>query len=133
MLILSLLFGIQFSNSQTNNDNLGEKQSIVNTSNVVQNKIYNDSEVDIKPSFPGGFNSSMEFLLKNYPELNNEMKEGKITLSFIVEVDGTIANIRSSKNNLKKAMAESPNWSPAKIKDQPVRCRHTITFLMEMQ
>lgn len=89
------------------------------------------SEVDTPPSFPGGMSKLMHFLSKNlkYPEQSAKNGiEGKVIVSFIVEKDGRLTNIRVEKSVAPELDAEAvrvisvmPKWNPGKQKGKTVR------------
>ena len=93
-------------------------------------------EVKTMPSFKGGFNALVDYLIANikYPE---EAKKNHITgtvfVTFIVEKDGTVSNVTVVKgvNPLldeaaAQSISESPKWTPGLQRGQPVRVRFVI-------
>ena len=102
------------------------------------NKVFD--VVDVIPSFPGGDKAMWEFFDKErvYPEsCLREKKQGRVLVSFIVEKDGSLSNlkvIRSVNSEFDKEairlVKSMPKWTPA-IKDgKYVRCKYTmpVTF-----
>ncbi|HBN06161.1 MAG TPA: hypothetical protein DD434_10310 [Bacteroidales bacterium] len=94
-------------------------------SDVVFTVVENEAE------FPGGLEAMNRFLAENikYPTLAKQKNiEGKVIISFIVEKNGTLTDIRTIKDigegcgdegvRIVKLM---PKWKPAKQKGQPVR------------
>ncbi|MBP1646142.1 MAG: TonB family protein [Bacteroidetes bacterium] len=105
------------------NVNAQEKKS--DNSDVVFTVVENEAE------FPGGLEAMNRFLAENikYPTLAKQKNiEGKVIISFIVEKNGTLTDIRTIKDigegcgdegvRIVKLM---PKWKPAKQKGQPVR------------
>lgn len=107
------------------------------SSNVnAQNKKTENSDavytvVETEAEFPGGLEAMNRFLAENikYPTLAKQKNiEGKVIISFIVEKNGTLTDIRTIKDigegcgdegiRIVKLM---PKWKPAKQKGQPVR------------
>lgn len=89
------------------------------------------SIVEIMPSYPGGNEGMFAFIDKNikYPLLAKEKNiEGKVTISFVVEADGTLTNIEI-KNDIgggcgkegKRVVEMMPKWNPGFQKGQYVR------------
>lgn len=105
------------------NVNAQEKKS--ENSDVVFTVVENEAE------FPGGVEAMNSFMAENikYPTLAKQKNiEGKVIISFIVEKNGTLSDIRTIKDigegcgdegvRIVKLM---PKWKPAKQKGQPVR------------
>jgi protein TonB len=105
------------------NVNAQEKKS--ENSDVVFTVVENEAE------FPGGVEAMNRFMAENikYPTLAKQKNiEGKVIISFIVEKNGTLSDIRTIKDigegcgdegvRIVKLM---PKWKPAKQKGQPVR------------
>jgi protein TonB len=95
------------------------------------------SAVDIMPTFKGGdINKFREWVQKKtkYPEeatINGV--QGKVYITFIVENDGTVSNVRVAKgvdplidNEAVKAVKSSPKWSPGKLRGITVRVSYII-------
>lgn len=101
------------------------------------------SEVDTPPSFPGGMSKLMHFLSKNlkYPEQSAKNGiEGKVIVSFIVEKDGRLTNIRVEKSVAPELDAEAvrvisvmPKWNPGKQKGKTVRTSVTQPVRFRVQ
>lgn len=94
--------------------------------------------------FPGGYSSMMAFIQNNltYPEIamQNEV-QGICYLKFIVELNGTISDIKVTKGvpdcldcdkAAIKTVKSMPNWKPAKNDGKIVRqnCTMKINFVM---
>ncbi|MBQ6069377.1 MAG: energy transducer TonB [Bacteroidales bacterium] len=99
--------------------------------NVRDNEIHYKSEAGITPAqFPGGDSAYNAFLAENlrYPKMAlAELEEGEGTLKFIVETDGSLFLIESSKDKYgfsdeaKRLFYLMPRWQPAMDIDRPVR------------
>lgn len=93
-------------------------------------------EVDVMPGFPGGTNGLMQYLAKNlkYPLVCEENGiEGRVTVSFIVEKDGSVSDVNVVKSvnpaldkEAKRLVNSMPKWSPGKIGGKPVRVKYSI-------
>jgi periplasmic protein TonB len=93
--------------------------------------------VEVMPQFKGGdINAFRAWVLRrtNYPQLAIEKKiEGRVLLTFIVEMDGTVSNVTVVKGvdpiidvEAIKAIEASPKWTPGLQRGQPVRVRFSI-------
>ena len=88
------------------------------------------------PLFPGGSNAMMKYLQKNlrYPAAASENGiEGRVTVSFVIEKDGSISNatvVKGGNSSLDRealrVVLAMPKWKPAMIGDRKVRFKYTI-------
>ena len=92
--------------------------------------------VEVMPSFPGGQAAMINYLVQNikYPE---EAKKkgvmGTVFITFIVETDGSVSNVKVLRGigsgcdeEGVRVVSAMPNWSPGKEKDVPVRCQFNL-------
>jgi protein TonB len=99
--------------------------------------------VEVMPSFKGGdINKFREWVQKrtNYPQEAIENRiQGRVSLTFIVEPDGSVTNVTVLKgvhplidDEAVKAIQASPKWSPGLQRGQPVRVRYSmwLTFVI---
>lgn len=106
----------------------------MNNNSHAENHVYD--VVEIMPSFPGGMSQMNSFVQKNlrYPEdAKKDGIQGRVILSFIVEKDGSLTDIkvvRSVSPSLDKEairiVKSMPKWIPGKQYGTSVRVRHTI-------
>ena len=103
------------------------------------NRIYNIAEVEVMPSFPGG-HTAMESHFKKNLSYTPEMKEtgyyARILLTFVVEKDGALRDIKVVRNLCPACDAEVvrvlkmvPKWIPARIGNKPVRTSMAIPVM----
>ena len=86
---------------------------------------------DVDEEFPGGIDALMNFMQENvsYPQSSIEMNEqGRVFLSFLVDIDGSISEVKVEKGISDSLNAEAirvvksmPKWKPALLADQPVK------------
>jgi len=98
--------------------------------------------VEQMPEFPGGQMEMMKFLSENvlYPEKAEKAgTQGRVILTFIVEKDGTITNIKVVKSVSEELDAEAvhvveamPKWKPGKQNGQAVRVKYTIPITFRL-
>jgi hypothetical protein len=109
---------------------LGTAQEIKTT---ISDKVYQESEVDIKPKLMYGANALTRHIYRHFKAPKKAIPvPQKIQCSFIVEVDGTISNIKvlNAVDDYYKAEAvetlQSFNepWYPAVKNNIQVRCLH---------
>ncbi|MES2809666.1 MAG: TonB family protein [Bacteroidota bacterium] len=91
---------------------------------------------DEQPEFPGGMQSFGKFLGNNikYPIADrNARVQGKVFLTFVVEIDGTLADIKAVRSPSQtmadeaiRVLSKSPKWKPGTQKGKPVRATITV-------
>lgn len=107
-----------------------------------KDKIYDTC--DIMPEFPGGQNALLQFLAKNikYPaEAQQQGKQGKVVVTFVIEKDGSITNAKVTQALYPSLDEESlrivksmPKWTPGKMKDGKVVCvQYTVPLTYRLQ
>lgn len=82
----------------------------------------------MKPDFKGGTEGFYKFIAQNFRAPEQEgLNEKKIT-TFIIEIDGSISNIKiiqdvgyGSGDEVIKVLSKCPKWIPAKNNNVPVR------------
>ncbi|MEI6455018.1 MAG: energy transducer TonB [bacterium] len=99
--------------------------------------------VEEQPGYPGGEESRIKFLQDNikYPEEAKELGiQGKVFVTFVVEVDGSITDVRVLRGigggcdeeaiRVVKAM---PKWVPGKQRGVPVRVQFNLPIKFTLQ
>lgn len=98
--------------------------------------IYDGTSVEIYPEFEGGMKGWEKYLRRNlrYPyDAQEENKEGKVFISFVVEKDGSISNVtlirgvhRSLDEEAARVIKRSPKWRPGIQNGRAVRVRYNM-------
>ena len=95
---------------------------------------------DVEAGFPGGPAAMMKWINDNvkYPQTSIEMNEqGRVFLSFVVEKDGSITNVKVERGisidldrEAKRVVRKMPKWVPGESAGRAVRarCRLPINF-----
>jgi len=117
------------------------KQTVVNDNDSLDDNAY--SMVDEMPEFSGGEMALIKFLAKTvkYPsDATEKGKQGKVFVNFIVEKDGSIANITIVKGvypsldlESQRVIRSMPNWIPGRQKGKAVRVSYTIPINFILQ
>lgn len=94
-------------------------------------KVYDFSLVDVTPEFAGGPREFSKYLTTNlkYPAAARQSNiQGKVYLSFVVEKDGRLTDIKVKQGlgsgcdeEALRLLRNSPKWKPGLIKEEPVR------------
>ncbi len=92
--------------------------------------------VETPPEFPGGENALVEFIARNVkypPEARENRIEGKVYVSFIIEKDGSITNLKILKgvgggcdDEAKRVVSLLPNFIPGKQNGRVVRVQFFV-------
>ena len=101
-----------------------------------QNQQHSYTKVEERAQFPGGDKSWYRYLKKNlrYPRAATDAGiEGKVFLSFIVDKDGSVEDIKIIRGigggcdeESRRVLIESPKWEPAQQRGVPVKSRMQI-------
>ncbi|MEI6049585.1 MAG: energy transducer TonB [Bacteroidota bacterium] len=101
------------------------------------------SKVDEMPTFKGGdINKFREWVQKKtkYPEIATVNRiQGKVYITFFVEMDGTVSNVKVARgvdslidDEALKSVKSSPKWTPGKHKGKVVRVSYFISVNFEL-
>ncbi len=98
--------------------------------------------VEEQPEFPGGESALMQYLRDHlrYPAFAQENGiQGRVVLSFIVERDGSIANIEAMRSPAEELTKESirvvqsmPKWKPGKQRGKAVRVKYVLPVVFHL-
>ena len=93
---------------------------------------------EVQPEFPGGNEKLNTFILKNIDQ-TKATKSGRINVTFIVEKDGTLSNVRAIGRIFDQNAAEeairviklSPKWIPGKQDSKTVRVQYVVPIVFK--
>ena len=107
----------------------------------VSNKVFD--VVEEMPHFPGGAAALQAFLSSNtkYPVVAQENGvQGRVIVSFVVERDGSITDVRvvrsvdpSLDREASRVVSSMPRWSPGKQNGSAVRVKYTVPVVFRLQ
>jgi periplasmic protein TonB len=99
--------------------------------------------VEEQPGYPGGDEARIKFLQENikYPEEAKELGvQGKVFVTFVVEVDGSITDVRVLRGigagcdeEAIRVVKSMPRWVPGKQRGQPVRVQFNLPIKFTLQ
>lgn len=105
------------------------------------NKVY--EKCDVNPQFPGGEQKLLNYLSKNikYPiEAQEKGEQGKVSVSFTVNKDGSLTDIKIARGispsldkEALRVVKAMPNWVPGKIGGKTVRATFTTPLVFRLQ
>lgn len=94
------------------------------------------------PQFPGGDAALFEYLSTHikYPAIAEENKvQGRVIVTFVVERDGSISNVKVVKHvdpsldrEAMRVVATMPRWIPGKQNGETVRVKHTVPITFRL-
>lgn len=125
LMMLVLLFSFMTSTAQTKKNNM----------------VFD--VVEVMPQFPGGQIAMLQYIMKNikYPE--QAMKEGiqgRVTVRFIVEKDGSISDVKPVlsvhpllNKEAVRVVESMPKWTPGKHNGKPVRVRFNLPVMFKLK
>jgi protein TonB len=97
------------------------------------NTVYNLAGIEVKPDFPGGMKKFYEFVGNNYQVPEGENLNGKVYVSFTVEKDGTLSDIKVMRDigygtgkEAIRVLNKCPRWSPGEQNGKKVRCTYSL-------
>jgi periplasmic protein TonB len=99
--------------------------------------------VEEQPGYPGGDEARIKFLQENikYPEEAKELGvQGKVFVTFVVEVDGSITDVKVLRGigagcdeEAIRVVKSMPKWVPGKQRGQPVRVQFNLPIKFTLQ
>lgn len=99
--------------------------------------------VEEDPEFPGGLDSLHAFIERNlvYPQLAKDNKiEGRVFVSFTVETDGSISNVKVLRDigggcgaEAIRVVMKMPKWKPGKQRGKPVRVQFNLPIEFKLK
>jgi len=132
--------GYKTVSMQVTKANASKLSFVMEKENASNGKVFD--VVEQMPQFPGGMPALMKWLQDNmkYPkEAQDAKQQGRVIVSFVVEKDGSITNVRVVKSvapaldeeaiRVVKAM---PNWSPGMQNGEPVRVNYTVPISFQL-
>ena len=104
----------------------------------------NFSLVQIKPQFDGGdankFSHWVNQNLKYPQEAKDKGIQGRVTLQFTVEKDGSVTGVRVLRgidplldNEAVRVISQSPKWTPGFIEGNPVRVTYNFPVVFQLK
>ncbi len=132
--------GYKTVSMQVTKANASKLSFVMEKENASNGKVFD--VVEQMPQFPGGMPALMKWLQDNmkYPkEAQDAKQQGRVIVSFVVEKDGSITNVRVVKSvtpaldeeaiRVVKAM---PKWNPGMQNGEPVRVNYTVPISFQL-
>ncbi|MFE3868029.1 energy transducer TonB [Flavobacterium sp. LS2P90] len=102
------------------------------------NQIYNTAGIEVKPEFPGGMDKFYSYVGKNYQTPEEEGLKGKVYVTFVVEKDGSLTDIKVIRDigygtgkEAIRVLKKSPRWTPGVQNGKPVRVLYSLPITIQ--
>jgi protein TonB len=110
--------------------------SVLSAQNLNSNSVPLEYDnVDLQPGFPGGLKEFFKFVGKNYVTPEVEGLSGVFNISFIIEANGNVGNVKiigdlgsGTKEEAIRVMALCPRWFPGEHNGTKVRVIYQFPF-----
>lgn len=105
---------------------------------VEDNNIYNTAGIEVKPDFPGGLEKFYKFVANNYRTPEEEGLKGKVFVTFVVEKDGSLTDIKVIRDigfgtgkEAIRVLKSSPRWNPGEQNGKKVRVLYSLPITIQ--
>ncbi len=102
------------------------------------NTVYNTAGIEVKPDFPGGMEKFNAFVAKNYQAPEEEGLKGKVYVTFVVEKDGSLTDIKVLRDigygtgkEAIRVLNKCPRWTPGEQNGKKVRCTFSLPISIQ--
>ena len=102
------------------------------------NTVYNVAGIEVKPDFPGGLEKFYAFVGKNYQTPEEEGLKGKVYVTFVVEKDGSLTDIKVVRDigygtgkEAIRVLNKCPRWTPGEQNGKKVRCTFSLPISIQ--
>lgn len=105
---------------------------------VDDNQIYNTAGIEVKPEFPGGIDKFYNYVIRNFRAPEEEGLKGKVYVTFVVEKDGSLTDIKVLRDigfgtgaEAIRVLKKSPKWNPGVQNGKPVRVLYSLPITIQ--
>ena len=105
---------------------------------VDDNNIYNTAGIEVKPDFPGGMAKFYKFVGNNYRTPEEEGLAGKVYVTFVVEKDGSLTDIKVVRDigygtgkEAIRVLKSCPKWNPGEQNGKKVRVLYSLPITIQ--
>jgi protein TonB len=102
------------------------------------NTVYNTAGIEVKPDFPGGIEKFYRFVGNNYQTPEEEGLKGKAYVTFVVEKDGSLTDIKVLRDigygtgkEAIRVLKKCPKWTPGEQNGKPVRVLYSLPITIQ--
>ncbi|CAN1566724.1 TonB, C-terminal [Flavobacteriaceae bacterium] len=105
---------------------------------VDDNNIYNTAGIEVKPDFPGGMAKFYKYVGNNYRTPEEEGLAGKVYVTFVVEKDGSLTDIKVVRDigygtgkEAIRVLKSCPKWNPGEQNGKKVRVLYSLPITIQ--
>lgn len=102
------------------------------------NKIYNTAGIEVKPDFPGGIEKFYKYISNNYRAPEEDGLKGRVFVTFVVEKDGSLTDIKVIRDigygtgaEAIRVLKRSPKWTPGEQNGKKVRVLYSLPISIQ--
>lgn len=102
------------------------------------NNVYNTAGIEVKPDFPGGIEKFYKFVGNNYKTPEEEGLKGKVYVTFVVEKDGSLTDIKVLRDigygtgaEAVRVLKKCPRWTPGEQNGKKVRVLYSLPITIQ--
>lgn len=102
------------------------------------NQIYNTAGIEVKPDFPGGMEKFYKYVGNNYQTPEEEGLKGKVYVTFVVEKDGSLTDIKVIRDigygtgkEAIRVLNKCPRWNPGEQNGKKVRVLYSLPITIQ--
>ena len=102
------------------------------------NQIYNTAGIEVKPDFPGGMEKFYKYVGNNYQTPEEEGLKGKVYVTFVVEKDGSLTDIKVIRDigygtgkEAIRVLNKCPKWNPGEQNGKKVRVLYSLPITIQ--
>lgn len=102
------------------------------------NQVYNTAGIEVKPEFPGGIEKFYKFVANNYRTPEEEGLKGKVYVTFVVEKDGSLTDIKVLRDigygtgpEAIRVLKKCPKWNPGEQNGKKVRVLYSLPITIQ--
>ncbi len=125
------------NNENQDSDNDGY-DNIAQDADNNDNTIYNTANIEVKPDFLGGIGNFYKYVGKNFQVPEEEGLKGKVFVSFVIEKDGSLTDIKVIRDigygtgrEAIRVLESCPNWIPAQQNGKNVRVLYSLPISIQ--
>lgn len=102
------------------------------------NSIHNMAGIEVKPDFPGGLQKFYDYVSRNYKIPEEDGLNGKVFVTFVVEKDGSLTDIKVIRDigfgtgkEAMRVLKASPRWNPGEQNGKKVRVQYSLPITIK--
>jgi periplasmic protein TonB len=104
----------------------------------IDETIYSSAGLEVQPEFPGGIGNFYKGIARNYVYPEGEEINGKVVVSFVVEKDGSLTDIKVLRDlgygtgaEAIRVLKKLPKWSPGEQNGRKVRASYVLPIALQ--